>query len=114
MTYEYKIDENGIRKYSVEELSLLMNNANEDDKKRYLIVMKNQLNPSRNKEWEKNINILESLYLKGTIGEDILIELGISSIGEVKKECYRYLGYLDSHFDRIEKSFSKKKNNNKK
>ncbi len=114
LTYEYKIDENGIRKYSVEELSLLMNNANEDDKKRYLIVMKNQLNPSRNKEWEKNINVLEGLYLKGTIGEDILIELGISSIGEVKKECYRYLGYLDSHFDRIEKSFSKKKNNNKK
>ena len=106
LTYEYKISGEGFREYSLRELVNFANESNEAEK--YIAILKNKINPSRDKKAQDNLKELTLLSLKGEISKEIIKKLEIVSIDEIKSECNKYLSYLDTHFDMISRVFARK------
>ena len=112
LTYEYEVTMEGLRKYSLEELVEFINKG--EDKDRYLAILKNKINPSRDKKFQDNLEELNKLYWQKRISEEVARELSLSKTSSAKEEFNKYLSYLDTHFDRITKVFSRRSVTSKK
>ena len=113
LTYEYEITKEGLRKYSVSEIVDFINKGK--DKEKYLVILKNRINPNRHPECaQRDLDELNELYKAGKLNEDVAETLDIKTTRVIKGEFLKYLSYLDSHFDRITKSFAKKEDKTKK
>ena len=113
LTYEYEITKEGLRKYSVSEIVDFINKGK--DKEKYLVILKNRINPNRHPECaQRDLDELNELYKAGKLNEDLAETLDIKTTRVIKGEFLKYLSYLDSHFDRITKSFAKKEDKTKK
>jgi hypothetical protein len=115
--YEYCLDKNPIYRYSVSELvSLAQSSDSEEEKNKYLIVLKRQLDEKKCKRYKENRDELLRLDKEGLIKREIAHEINLyNPILNVKGNFNKYLGYLDYHFDRINKLLTKRqKKQNKK
>ena len=114
LIYEYNFNERIPRRYSVSELvSKIVSNIDEEEKKKYLVVLKHSLDPRRNYKYKENRRELLQLDKDKKIPLYLAHEINLyNPIMASKKECSKYLTYLDDNFDKIKKMLTKKHRKN--
>jgi len=110
LTYEYNFNEKRVRRYTISELvEIITSSIDEEEKKKYLVVLKHSLDPRRNSNYKENRDELLKLDSEGKLPQYLAHDINLyNPIIASKKECLKYFNYLDENFDRIKKLLSKK------